>query len=81
MDFLKFVVKACIGMKYSIEVSRLVSSAININLNVLLTLGRSLIHIKNKSGPSIDPCGAPDVITPNVDDSDFFSTYWTLSVK
>ena len=70
-----FTLESCIGMKYSMVVNRLVSSAKSINLNVLLTLGRSLIYIKNNNGPRIDPCGTPVVIGPIVDESEFISTY------
>ena len=36
-----------------------VSSAYIKKLNILLELGKSFIYIKNKRGPSIDPCGTP----------------------
>ena len=55
--------ESCIGMKYSVVVNRLVSSAKSINLNALLTLGKSLIYIYIYiNGPRIDPCGTPVVI-------------------
>ena len=68
-------------MKYSMVVNRLVSSAKSIYLNIMLTLGRLLMFIKNKSGFSIDPCGMPEVIGPIVDESEFISKYWTLCVR
>ena len=60
-----------IGILYSIVVNRLVSSANNINLNVLLTLGRSFIYIRKSSGPKTEPCGTPVVIVPVGDDVSF----------
>jgi len=41
---------------------RVLSSANKVNLNKSLALGRSLIKIKNSSGPSVEPCGTPCVI-------------------
>ena len=38
---------------------KVVSSAYIKKLNKLLELGISFIYIKNKSGPSVDPCGTP----------------------
>ena len=38
-----------------------VSSA-NILHNEFIPSGRSFMYIKNKSGPSTDPCGIPDII-------------------
>ena len=39
-----------------------VSSAYISISNILLTEGRSLIYIRNNSGPNIDPCGTPVAI-------------------
>ena len=34
----------------------------NILHNEFIPSGRSFMYIKNKSGPSTDPCGIPDII-------------------
>ena len=51
------------------------------NLNNWLVYGMSFIWIKNKSGPSIDPCGTPIVITRLSDAVPSISVYCCLFVK
>ena len=44
-----------------------VSLAYNIVLICLMNSGMSLIKIKNKRGPKIDPCGTPELIVCGCD--------------
>ena len=37
-------------------------SSANILHDEFIPSGRSLMYIKNKIGPSTDPCGTPDII-------------------
>ena len=38
---------------------RVLSSAYNVNLKNGLQLGKSLMNIRKRRGPKIDPCGTP----------------------
>ena len=52
-----------------------VSSAYISISNLLLTVGRSLIYIRNSKGPMIDLCGTPVVIEALFDFMPSYSTY------
>lgn len=56
------------------------SSANNFILHSML-LVMSLINIKNKTGPSTDPCGTPDVTGTFLDGMFSITTNWDLSNK
>ena len=58
-----------------------VSSAYISISNLLLTVGRSLIYIRNSNGPNIDPCGTPVVIEALFDFMPSYSTYGNLFAK
>ena len=58
-----------------------VSSAYISISNLLLTVGRSLIYIRNSNGPNIDPCGTPVVIEALFDFMLSYSTYGNLFAK
>ena len=61
--------------------NKLVSSANKIGINHLETDGKSLIKIKNNSGPKIDPCGTPHLICLQSDLQSLYTTYWYLSLR
>ena len=48
-------------LRFLLENYRLVSSANRWNVSKLEVLGKSFSYNKNKRGPRIDPCGAPQV--------------------
>ena len=52
-----------------------VSLAYIIISNLLLTVGRSLIYIRNSNGPNMDPCDSPVVIEALFDFMPSYSTY------
>ena len=49
------------------DINRLVSSADNTDQKAFDTTATSLTYNKNNSGPSIDPCGTPQVVYSLVD--------------
>ena len=44
------------------------------NLKKLLNSEKSFIHIKNSSGPKMEPCGSPVTICNVLDAVSFYST-------
>ena len=59
----------------------LVSSAKRQNLSFLQTAGKSLMKMRNNSGPKTEPCGTPHITSSTSDDAPFTSTYCFLLVK
>ena len=51
------------------EANRLVSSANKEKLNRLEIKGKSLIYIINRSGPNIEPCGTPQLMGKDCDNT------------
>ena len=61
--------------------SKLVSSAYKINIKNVLTSGRSIMYIRKRSGPNINPCGTPVEIANTFDVMPFISTYCDISLR
>ena len=57
-----------------------VSSANSLTVEVR-PFGRSLMYVRNNSGPSTDPCGTPEVTGEEVDVAPSQMTVWTLFVR
>ena len=66
------------GRKYAIVLNDVVPSASRMKVKYSVAEGMSLISIRNKSGPRMDPCGTPVWITLFEDCVPFTSTYWVL---
>ena len=61
--------------------NKFVSSANKIGINNSDTDGKSLIKIKNKSGPNTDPCGTPHWIFLLSDLQSLYTTYWYMLLR
>ena len=48
-------------------IKKVVSSALEINLNNFVDSGKSLMYTRNNRGPKMDPCGTPVVIGSKFD--------------
>ena len=70
-----------LSLKSSNVLSRVVSSAYMMGVNVSLAMARSSIYIKKRRGPNIDPWGTPVVIISVADWVLLNSTYCFLSDK
>ena len=57
-----------------------VSSANSLTVEVR-PFGRSLMYVRNNSGPSTDPCGTPEVNGEEVDVAPSQLTVWALLVR
>ena len=51
------------------------------NLKKLLDSEKSFIHIKNGSGPKMEPCGSPVTICNVLDAVSFYSTNCSLFAR
>ena len=78
ISFISFCIMSANVFKHEFEQRAFVSSAYKTKERMLLQFLISFMYIRNKSGPSIEPCGTPVVTFISFDLCCLYLTIWLL---